>query len=164
MTANKNRLLIDELKMQVLVSKLDMKLPFGCQVSGISLSEDVKSDIDMIKKCLSDHKLVFIRNQQTLAEDRQVQISRWFGDLENAGFECHAKSKSDFVLRLSNDPAEGLQNFGTSGFHIDCSFLPNPSSVSVYHMIQASKDGDTGTNMLLWAALSLSLCLSLSLI
>ena len=111
----------------MLVSKLTPQLAFGCQISGISLQDNVKSeDIASIRKCLEDHKLVLIRNNNTLTESRQEQIAEWFGDLETAGFELHKNTSSDFVLRVSNHPSEGLQNFGTSGFHIDCSFLPQP--------------------------------------
>ena len=119
--------------------------PFGCEIQGYDLSTEITEDqINELKDLLAQHKLLLFRNNAEISENRQVEIGRYFGDIETAGFVPHSKSSNDFILRVSNEADEGLRNFGTSGFHIDCSFLPNPSCVSLYHMIQASKDGDTG--------------------
>lgn len=122
------------------------RLTIGCEIKGMSILDAVSHSQSQqtIKNLLAQHKLLLFRNESILSEHEQIHISQCFGELETAGFIPHCSSASDYVLRLSNDPNHGLQNFGTGGFHIDCSFLEKPNCVSIYHMIHAPILGDTG--------------------
>lgn len=41
--------------------------------------------------------------------DRQIEITRLFGEVETAGFELHPKSPDRHILRVSNDENEGFR-------------------------------------------------------
>ena len=86
---------------------------------------------------------LFFKNQGCISGERQIEITRWFGEIETAGFELHPKSPSRLILRVSNNEEEGFTNFGTGGFHIDGSFMENPNTHSIYHMVQAPSHGET---------------------
>ena len=119
--------------------------PFGAEIWGIDLKENIDhSTIEQIQQDVQKHRILIFKDQGIVSGSRQVEISRWFGELEIAGFERHQKSPSDFILRVSNDEEEGFRDFGTSGFHIDGSFMEMPNAYSIYHIICVPTKGDTG--------------------
>jgi len=58
------------------------KLQLGMQVTGINLAKDIdKAVIDLIKKDVSDHRLLVFRQQAAVTPERHIQIGRWFGEV-----------------------------------------------------------------------------------
>lgn len=88
------------------------------------------------------HRLLVFRNQGTVSGTRQVEISRWFGELEST-FYKHPASPHPDVFRVSNDPKEGCTGVGRTGWHVDGSFQDAPFSHSLYHIISVPNQGDT---------------------
>lgn len=79
-----------------------------------------------------------------MSGERQIEITQWFGEVETAGFDLHPKAPDRRILRVSNDDDYGFTGFGTSGFHVDGSFMEAPNNFSIYHMVQAPTQGETG--------------------
>lgn len=82
------------------------------------------------------------KDQGILPGDRQVEISRWFGELEST-FYKHPRSPHPDVFRVSNDPAEGCTGVGRTGWHVDGSFQQSPFSHAIYHIIHCPTKGAT---------------------
>jgi taurine dioxygenase len=91
-----------------------------------SISPEVKAAI------MSDtHKyrlLIFRNNGEHMSGDAQVEISQWFGKIDNT-FYKHATSPNTNVFRVSNDPKEGSKGVGRAGWHIDGTFKQKPFKV-----------------------------------
>ena len=123
---------------------LSPQQPLGATVTSIDL-KDLQSyaAYPKIQEDLAIHKVLIFKNQGVLSPERQLAITRWFGDIETAGFVQHPKCPSRELLRVANDDSEGFTGFGDAGFHIDCSFLKNPNSVSIYHIINNPTEGAT---------------------
>ena len=116
----------------------------GVEVHGISLQKDPSEEvIQRIKDDVTHHRLVVFRDQGDISGQRQVEISRWFGELEST-FYKHPHSPHPDVFRVSNDEAEGCRNVGRTGWHIDGSFQEAPFSYSLYHIVNVPDQGDTG--------------------
>ena len=119
---------------------------FGAEIRGLDLRDPVSDEtVGALRRLLSRHKLLVFKGQDVVSGGRQVAITRWFGEVATAGFERHDASPHDAILRLSNDDAAGFRDFGTSGFHIDGSFLEKPNGVAIYHIISVPYEGATGT-------------------
>lgn len=116
----------------------------GKVITDIDLNEPVSEDtIKQIKKDVHEHILLIFKNQGIISGQRHVEISKWFGDLEST-FYKHPRSPDPDVFRVSNDEAEGCTNVGRTGWHIDGSFMTEPFTFSLYHMVAIPKSGDTG--------------------
>ncbi|XP_006818383.2 alpha-ketoglutarate-dependent taurine dioxygenase-like, partial [Saccoglossus kowalevskii] len=116
----------------------------GCEVHGIDIGiPQPETVIALIKKDVTEHRILIFKNQHNISPDKHVEISRWFGELESSTISRHAKSPSDDILRVSNDAKEGLYNVGRKGWHIDGSFFPKPYSHALYQMVHVPMDGDT---------------------
>ena len=96
----------------------------------------------MIRAGVTKHRLIVFRGQGVVAGARQVEISRWFGELEST-FYKHPKSPDPDVFRVSNDEAEGCTGVGRTGWHVDGSFQPAPFSHSLYHIVSVPSEGAT---------------------
>ena len=121
------------------------RYPFGAEIWGVDLKDKIdRSVIEQIQQDVQKHRILIFRNQGIVSGTQQLEISRWFGELEIAGFERHPKSPSEYILRISNNEDEGFRDFGTSGFHIDGSFMEMPNAYSIYHIICVPTKGDTG--------------------
>lgn len=62
--------------------------------------------VDQIKKDVTEHRLLVFKDQGVISGERQVEISKWFGDLE-VTFYQHERSPHPQVFRVSNDSSEG---------------------------------------------------------
>lgn len=118
--------------------------PFGAIARSLDLKKEYnKTTIRKLRKDVLNNHLLVIKDQGILSGDVQLKVTKWFGEVDNAGFEQHPKCPFPGVLRVSNDQSEGLQNFGVDGFHVDGSFMEMPNSYSLYHIIHAAKGADT---------------------
>ncbi|CAK8686170.1 unnamed protein product [Clavelina lepadiformis] len=120
-------------------------LPIGIEVFGINLNEPLTEDIVCaIRKDVTKHRLVVFRDQDKVDGEKQVEISKWFGEIDNATYSKHPSSPSVDIFRVSNNPSEGCTGVGMSGWHIDGTFLDCPYAYSIYHMVSpAVQGGDT---------------------
>jgi len=127
--------------------KLTAPLPgavFGAAVSGVRLDEHTPAPvIAQIKADLLAHKLLVFKDQgDAVSAERQLAVSRWFGDVESTFFK-HPHSPHPDVFRVSNDEAEGCTQVGRSGWHIDGSFQPRPFKVQTMTFWSVSRRGQT---------------------
>ncbi|XP_062589814.1 alpha-ketoglutarate-dependent 2,4-dichlorophenoxyacetate dioxygenase-like, partial [Saccostrea cucullata] len=112
-------------------------------VKDVNLNGPVSEEVvNLIKKEVHEHVLLIFKNQGLISGDRQVEISKWFGDLEST-FYKHPRSPHPDVFRVSNNEEEGCTNVGRTGWHIDGSFMREPFKMSLYHMVAVPKRGDT---------------------
>ena len=117
---------------------------FGVNVHGINLNNKVEPDmIEKIKGDVARYGLLVFREQGVVSGERQVEISRWFGELDSV-FYKHPRSPHPDVFRVSNDRTEGCTGVGRTGWHIDGSFRECPYGFSIYHMVSIPSKGDTG--------------------
>ena len=122
---------------------------FGVEVFGIDITQNIGlQEIDEIKKLVEKESLVVFRNQKAITGDSQVEISKWFGEVDDVveGYR-HKNSPNSSILRVSNDAEEGLVGVGRTGWHIDGSFLDRPGSHSIYYIVSAPSEGSTGMLM-----------------
>ena len=121
---------------------------FGAEVTGIDLKTKVSEDvISVIKKDVTNYRLLIFRNQGIVSGDRHVEISKWFGELEST-FYKHPKSPHPDVFRVSNSEEDGCTGVGRTGWHIDGSFQSSPFGYSLYHIVSVPSRGDTGIYVL----------------
>mmetsp|Transcript_39918 Transcript_39918/g.113214 ORF Transcript_39918/g.113214 Transcript_39918/m.113214 type:complete len:310 (-) Transcript_39918:215-1144(-) len=116
----------------------------GALVKGIDLHHSVPDDlVEQIKADAFKHRLLLFKGQGIVSGQRQVEISRWFGDIESRPFSKHPRSPHPEVFRVSNIRSEGCTGVGRTGWHIDGSFMECPYQVSLYHMHSVPKKGAT---------------------
>ncbi|XP_032805442.1 uncharacterized protein LOC116940178 isoform X2 [Petromyzon marinus] len=118
----------------------------GMVVRGIHLAQgDVpRHVVEQIKSDVTKHRLLIFKDQGIISGQKQVDITRWFGEPEST-FYNHPKSPHPDVFRVSNDPAEGCTGVGRTGWHIDGSFMHAPFAYSIYHIVRVPKRGATDT-------------------
>jgi taurine dioxygenase len=68
-------------------------------ICGVSVIKQIKEDV-------AKHRLLIFKEQGLINAYRQVEISKWFGEIECTFFKHH-RSPHPEVFRVSNDPAEG---------------------------------------------------------
>ena len=116
---------------------------FAAFVSGIDLNQTQPEHV--VQKIIDDtykYGLLIFESQNKIFPDRQLEISRWFGEIEST-FYHHPKSPHRDIFRVSNDEKEGCRNVGISGWHIDGTFLEKPFKIQTMHFWSVSKEGAT---------------------
>ena len=59
-------------------------IKIGCEVVGIDLKQSLCDDvIQLIKKDVTEHRILVFRNQEIVPPSRQLEIGRWFGEIES---------------------------------------------------------------------------------
>jgi len=115
----------------------------GVIATGLDLNSNVSPEaVSQIKNDVHRHGMVIFKDQSRISGDRQVEISRWFGELEST-FYKHPKSPHPDVFRVSNDRTQGCTNVGRTGWHIDGSFQRAPFAYSLYYMHSVPEKGAT---------------------
>jgi len=115
----------------------------GCEVIGIDLRTEIRPQVfHQIKNDVTRHRFLLFRNQGVIDGLKQVEITQWFGKLESS-FPYHPRQPHPDVQRISNDENEGNLRAGTSGWHIDGSFLWEPYPYTIFHIISVPRDGPT---------------------
>nr|XP_006818384.1 PREDICTED: uncharacterized protein LOC102802154 [Saccoglossus kowalevskii] len=124
----------------------DLKpVKLGCEIRGIDIGNPIPEEvIEQIKKDVTEHRLLIFKDQHNISPNGHVRIGRWFGDLESSFFTQHPKSPLRDIYRVSNDGSEGLRAIGTTSWHSDCLYLPKFCSYSIFHVINVSKEAETG--------------------
>ncbi len=79
----------------------------GRLVSGIDLKQPVSDECrEKIIEDVREHRLLVFKDQGAVGHERQLEISRWFGEIESTFFD-HPKSPHRDIFRVSNDRSEG---------------------------------------------------------
>lgn len=95
-----------------------------------------------LRDALLEHHLLLLRGR-TLAPAQQVAFTSMFGDTVHT---CSPRTRfisgAPEIARVSNREGEGLLNIGAY-WHSDGAYLPEPTAVSIHHIIVPTSDGDT---------------------
>lgn len=109
----------------------------GAEIHGIDLRSVSDDDIAVVCELLREHLVLFFPGQN-LTQDEHVGFGRHFGELEG-----HPN------LRNSSTAPEIFELIASEGgiadeWHSDLTFMPNPSVMSILHMVKCpSAGGDT---------------------
>ena len=57
----------------------------GAEINGIDLKDTSYNNIQIMKNLLSEHKVIFFRNQ-TISQQEQINLSKCFGPLETHAY------------------------------------------------------------------------------
>ena len=110
----------------------------GAEVSGLDLSTVDDMDVAAIRSLLSEHMVLFFP-QQTLVEETHIALGRKFGRLEGHPNLKNPYTKHEEFFELAAS-AGGIAD----EWHTDLTFMPEPSLMSILHMVQSpSAGGDT---------------------
>ena len=128
------------------------KTKLGVEVTGLQLTEVHKfPDFlkEEIRQLVHQERLVMFRDQGEVDGAKHVEISEWFGPLDNSvpkgdPLYAHPKCPHPGIHRISNDAREGCRDAGRSGWHIDGSLLQQPFGYALYHMVKVPNTGATG--------------------
>lgn len=118
---------------------------FGACVHGLNLQDPQPDEVvTKLRDLLLEHRLLLFKQgpARLLSGERQVEISKWFGQLDST-FYRHPRSPHPDVFRVSNDEAEGCTRVGRSGWHIDGSFQATPFKVQTMHFLSVVDGGAT---------------------
>jgi taurine dioxygenase len=117
---------------------------FGMEVLGIDMSNVELGDDNVLKQLKNDlieHRVLLFR-KQTLTGQRQVEISRAFGQVQST-FYKHPRSPHPDIFRVSNNEDEGCTQVGRSGWHIDGTFQYRPFMYQTMYFPSVADGGDT---------------------
>lgn len=120
---------------------------FGAEITGIDLSQPVEDDtFAALRGVFHDSQVVVFRDQH-LSPERQIEISRQFGDLEIHISTEYLLPNHPEILVLSNRKVDGrhigLVEAG-SDWHSDLSYIARPSLGSLLYAMEVPEvGGDT---------------------
>ena len=130
--------------MTIQLRKLSEKI--GAEAVGVDLSQmpDQSSMLE-IEKAFVDNCILLFRNQH-ITEDRHVEFSRHFGNLEIHVLKQYLLPDHQEIIRISNVQENG-KNIGISDagqyWHSDLSYTKNPSRCSILlSKVIPKADGD----------------------
>ena len=119
---------------------------FGAFVEGIDLSRPEDITPQVRESLIADtHKyrlLIFKNDGKHISADAQLEVSRWFGEIESTFYKHPASPHAD-IFRVSNVEAHGCRNVGRSGWHIDGSFMNKPFKIQTMHFWANCIGGNT---------------------
>ena len=80
----------------------------GKIVKNIDLKENLSQNtINNIIEDSKKHKLLIFKSQGVINATRQMEIGKWFGELDEYMGHTHIKQPSKYLTIVSNDKAEG---------------------------------------------------------
>lgn len=107
---------------------------FGVVIDGVDATNINEEDKELLLENVRKHRLVVVKGH-TLSPEEQVQFSRIFGELETFPYHPNQFKDHPEIFRLSTDKEKGHQNVGFY-WHQDGSFNPNPTPISIFHLIE----------------------------
>lgn len=109
---------------------------FGAEISGVDLSADLDDDtFGAIERAYVDHSVLLFRGQR-LGDERHVQFSRRFGELEIHVLREYVHPDHPELYRISNIVENGKRiGIPDAGnyWHTDLSYTALPSRGSIMH-------------------------------
>ncbi len=110
----------------------------GAEISGVNLSAPSAEDISHIKALLLQHKVLFFPGQHISVEEH-VALGEQFGRIEN-----HPNLKNPFTQHPGIFELAASQGGVADEWHTDITFEPQPSIMSVLHIVKCPEvGGDT---------------------
>jgi len=110
----------------------------GAEVEGVNLSAPSADDIADIKQLLLQHKVLFFP-AQSISLDEHVALGEHFGRIEN-----HPNLKNPFTDHPGVFELAASQGGIADEWHTDITFEPQPSLMSVLHLVKCPDvGGDT---------------------
>ena len=119
-------------------------LGFG-EVRGFDLRK-LRESPELVERVRADtakHRLLVFKGQDDLSGEEHVAICDLFGSMDHGLHSVHPKAPHPYLLRVSNDEAEGFKQIGVSGWHIDGVMIRLPFSLQTMHFLNAIPGGDT---------------------
>ena len=116
----------------------------GAEIGGVDLAAPLSnSQAAEIHAAFLEHHVIFFRNQDLSAPDRQKAAARLFGDPVSIPF---VKSLADHpeIIDIVKEPEDvGKYNFG-GNWHTDTTFLEAPALGALLYALEVpSRGGDT---------------------
>lgn len=110
----------------------------GAEVRGIDLATANGADVAAIKSLLTEHMVLFFPGQ-SLTEETHLALGRQFGELEG-----HPNLKNPFTKNPEFFELAASEGGVADEWHTDLTFMPQPSLMSILHMVRCpSAGGDT---------------------
>jgi taurine dioxygenase len=113
--------------------------PIGAEILGVDLSKGGDDlNVEKLRIALGDYSVIFLRNQN-LTEDRHIEFSRNFGELEvHVGTRYLHPSHPE--LRINSNIIENGKPIGATDagqyWHTDLSYMAKPSKCSLLYAIE----------------------------
>ena len=113
----------------------------GAEINGIDLSNDINEDLfELINQALLDNLVIVFRNQK-LSPERQIEISKMFGQLNTHPYILGNSKYPEIVDVVTNPDDKG--NFG-GDWHADVTFLEEPDAITLLYAVDVPEyGGDT---------------------
>jgi taurine dioxygenase len=115
----------------------------GAEVCGVNLASADDRDVAAIKKLLNEHMVLFFPAQH-LTVAQHVEFGRHFGPLDG-----HPNLKNPFTDHPELFELAASEGGIADEWHTDLTFLPEPSLMSILHMVKCP---DTGGDTM-WTSL-----------
>ncbi len=112
----------------------------GAYIHDIDLTADHPASLYQdLKKALSEHKVLFFRNQN-MSDEKFLELGHNFGNLEIHEFFPCPEGKPEIQIISTNGGRTG-----TDRWHTDVTFRPNPSAASILRACDIPPDGGGDT-------------------
>jgi len=110
----------------------------GAEVHGVDLCAVDAMDVAAIRSLLNEHMVLFFPDQR-LTEETHIELGRKFGVLEG-----HPNLKNPFTKHSEFFELVASEGGVADEWHTDLTFMPEPSLMSILHMVHCpAAGGDT---------------------
>ena len=103
----------------------------GAEITGVRLAEQLTDEtVALIRETLLQHKVVFLRGQDELTDDEQVEFAKRLGTVTTAHPTVPGVENAEHVLPLDAD-----RGARANSWHTDVTFVENPPAFSVLRSV-----------------------------
>ena len=114
----------------------------GADIVGVDLLDPSAETMALVRHALTDHGVVFVRDQH-LTPEQQVQLTRRFGAVLRVPYISPLAEHPDVVAVLKEADERNISTFGGT-WHSDFSFLDEPPSLTLLYALELPDiGGDT---------------------
>lgn len=114
----------------------------GAEIRGVDLATapDQPKIMELVNQALTDHLVLFFRDQNQLTPEEQIRFAGQFGPFEYHAFAKPHPDHPELVVLDQTDP----QRDGANSWHTDSTFMEQPAWGSVLRAVQLPPlGGDT---------------------